>query len=128
MHPETCEEPPVQSPTDGAHAELPEITVSELDARIAAGEELVLVDVRQPFEREIADLPDVGQLRIPLDELMARAGEIDPARRTVLYCRSGARSGWATRMLLARGYRNVLNLKGGVMAWRDEVDPSLPTY
>lgn len=117
------------SPTDGApRRPMPEITVAELRAELDRGEEPVLVDVRQPFEWRIADLPDVGQLRIPLDELMARAGELDPERRTVVYCRTGTRSGWAARMLLSRGFGQVLNLEGGVMAWRDEVDPSLQAY
>ena len=88
----------------------------------------MLVDVREHFERRIADLPENGQLRIPTGELYQRMTEIDRGRTVVVYCRSGSRSAWAARLLLERGYPNVLNLRGGVLAWREEVDPSLPAY
>lgn len=107
---------------------VPEIDVTDLKAALDRGERMVLVDVREPFEREIADLPDVGQLRIPVGELAGRLHELDPGDRIVLYCRTGARSGWATDLLRARGYDDVLNLRGGLMAWRDEVDPTLQAY
>ena len=70
----------------------------------------------------------MGQLRIPVGEIEARVGELDPADRIVLYCRTGSRSGWATRLLKERGFDNVFNLKGGLMAWRGEIDPSLKAY
>ena len=116
------------SKRDGEPRGVPEITVSDLSASLEEGNDPVLVDVREPFEREIADLPDVGQIRIPVGDLEARADELDPDDRIVLYCRTGARSGWATQLLRARGYENVLNLKGGLMAWREEIDPSLQAY
>ena len=107
---------------------IPEITATELKARLERADPLVLVDVREPFEREIADLPEVGQLRIPVGEIEERASELDPGAPLVLYCRSGSRSGWATEQLLQRGFESVLNLKGGLLAWRAEVDPSLRAY
>lgn len=108
---------------------VPELTVAELESLLDADDrDLVLVDVREPFERQIADLPEVGQLRIPVGELEVRADELDPEDRIVLYCRTGARSGWATQLLRARGYEKVLNLEGGLMAWREEIDPSLQAY
>ena len=107
---------------------IPEITATELRARLERADPLVLVDVREPFERDIADLPEVGQLRIPVGEIVERAGELDREAELVLYCRSGSRSGWATQQLLEKGFASVLNLRGGILAWRSEVDPSVRAY
>lgn len=107
---------------------VPEITPTELKARMDAGDAPAMVDVREPYEAEIADLPERGQLRIPQAQLQQRLDELDPAREYVVYCRSGNRSAWATAMLRQRGYENVLNLKGGVLGWREEVDPTLEPY
>lgn len=107
---------------------VPEITPTELDARFQAGDTPLLVDVREPFEVQIADLPDHGQLRIPLGEFVERHGEIDRDREVVVYCRSGGRSAQAVAMLIGQGYEHVLNMKGGVLAWREEIDPSLQAY
>jgi len=108
--------------------DLPEITPTALKARLDQGDIPLLVDVREHFERRIADLPEHGQLRIPTGELFHRMPEIDRGQTVVVYCRSGKRSAWAARLLLERGYPDVLNLKGGVQAWRDEVDPTLQAY
>ena len=108
--------------------EIPEILVAELDRRLGRGDELALVDVREPHEREIADLPEVGQQRIPLGQLLDRVSELDREMPLILYCRSGSRSGWATRELRALGFGNVWNLKGGLLAWKEEVDPSIQAY
>jgi len=107
---------------------LPEITPTELSERLRMEQPLVLVDVREPFEREIADLPEVGQKRIPVGELLGRLEELDREDTVVLYCRTGSRSGWATKQLLRLGFDRVLNLSGGLMAWRVEVDPTLQEY
>jgi adenylyltransferase/sulfurtransferase len=104
------------------------MTPTELKQRLEQGDPLVLVDVRQLEERDIADLPEVGQLRIPVGEFLDRLGEVDPDEEVVLYCRSGSRSGWATRHLVARGYSKVWNLKGGLLGWKREVDPSIQAY
>ncbi len=111
-----------------ATEEIPEVSPGELEERLEQGDELTLVDVREPYEREIADLPEVGQLRIPLGQLMDRASELDRDVPVILYCRSGSRSGWATQELAGRGFDNVWNLKGGLLAWKVEVDPSIQAY
>jgi rhodanese-related sulfurtransferase len=111
--------------TDG---DVAEITVTDLKARMDAGSTPVLVDVREYYEADIADLPEVGQLRIPMAELTERVEEIDRDAELVLYCRSGARSDRAVRFLLRQGYPQVYNLKGGMLAWRNEVDPDIPAY
>jgi adenylyltransferase/sulfurtransferase len=107
---------------------LPEITPTELHARLERGDPLVLVDVRELEERDIADLPEMGQLRIPVGEFLERIAELDPEKEVVLYCRSGSRSGWAARHLVARGYSRIWNLKGGLLGWKNEVDPSIQAY
>ena len=107
---------------------VPEITPVALKERMEREPTVVLVDVREPFEASIADLPDCGQKRIPTGEFEARIGELERDSVIVLYCRSGARSAWATQVLMGNGFENVLNLKGGVLGWREDVDPSLEAY
>lgn len=109
-------------------ADVPEITVKELAERLENGDAPTLLDVREHFERRVADLPDHGQLRIPTGELLHRMGELNADDEVVVYCRTGSRSAWATRLLQERGFERVLNLKGGLMAWREEIDPSLRAY
>ena len=107
---------------------VPVITATELKARLDAGDVPVLVDVRELYEAEIVDLPEHGQLRIPTGEFTHRWEELDRGKELVIYCRSGRRSDWAARLLLKNGYERVFNLQGGVLAWREEVDPDLPAY
>jgi adenylyltransferase/sulfurtransferase len=107
---------------------VPIITPTELKARLDAGDVPLLVDVREYHEADIADLPEHGQLRIPTGEFPDRYEEVARDREIVLYCRSGRRSDWAGKILLQKGYERVLNLKGGVLGWRNEVDPDLPAY
>jgi rhodanese-related sulfurtransferase len=111
---------------------VPIITATELKQRLDAGDvtsgSLLLVDVREYHEADIADLPDHGQARIPTGEFPERYEELARDKEIVLYCRSGRRSDWAGKILLQKGYSRVLNLKGGVLAWRSEVDPDLPAY
>jgi sulfur-carrier protein adenylyltransferase/sulfurtransferase len=109
-------------------ASVPEITPSELKERLDRGDRVVLLDVREPHEYAIADLPEAGQKRIPLAQIPARVGELDPDSELVVYCRSGGRSGKAAAHLMAQGFERVWNLKGGVLKWRDDVDPSLKSY
>lgn len=109
-------------------AELPEIEPSTLKARLDAGEALVLVDVREAYERAICDLPSVGQLCIPLGELADRVAEVPRDRVVVVYCRSGGRSESVVHFLRAQGYERVFNLCGGVLGWQEEVDPTLTRY
>ena len=108
--------------------DVPEITPLELKERLDAGDIPVLVDVREYHEAQIADLPQHDQLRIPTGEFPQRVEEVSPDDEVVLYCRSGGRSAWATAILMQRGYGRVLNLKGGVLGWRADVDPTLRAY
>jgi sulfur-carrier protein adenylyltransferase/sulfurtransferase len=107
---------------------VPEISPTELRERLEREQPLVLLDVREPFERDIADLPGEGQLRIPMAELLSRMDELDADANLVVYCRSGARSNWAVQQLRAHGFEKAMNLAGGVMKWREDVDPSLTEY
>ena len=107
---------------------VPEITPTELKEALDAHQKLVLVDVREYFEKAISDLPEVGQLRIPMSEIPGRMGQIPRDSRVVMYCRSGARSGSVAQYLAAHGWEDVVNLKGGVLAWREEVDPTIAAY
>ena len=107
---------------------VPEITPTELKARLDAGDVPVLVDVRELHEASIADLPANGQIRIPTGDFLTRMTELDRDKEHVLYCRSGARSAWATELLMRQGFENVLNLRGGILGWRVEMDPSLRAY
>lgn len=107
---------------------VPEITASELKEAMDAGQDLVLVDVREYFEKAISDLPETGQLRIPMSEIPGRMHQIPRESRVVLYCRSGARSARVTQFLRAQGWDDALNLKGGVLGWREEVDPTIAAY
>ena len=107
---------------------VPQVTATELKQRLDAGERVVLIDVREPFEWDIANLGEYGARMIPLGELLERADEIDRDTAVVLYCRSGSRSAGALRQLRARGFERLLNLRGGLLAWADEVDPTMATY
>jgi sulfur-carrier protein adenylyltransferase/sulfurtransferase len=107
---------------------VPEISVSELKERLDRGERPFILDVRQQMEKDIADL---GGTLIPVDELPDRIEEIDPHAHddlVVVYCRTGARSAKAVGLLKQHGFDNVVNLKGGIHAWADDVDPSVPKY
>ena len=105
-----------------------EITPVELKERLDAGDSLVLLDVREPFEKALADLPPHEEHSIPVKFIPFASAHLDPGDEIVVYCRSGERSSWATAQLLGMGFPQVLNLKGGILAWRDQVDPSLKVY
>ncbi len=102
------------------------ITVSELKARLDAGDELLIVDVREPHEREISNIE--GSVLIPKGQVVARAAEIPKDRDVVVQCKTGARSRDAIIILQKLGYTNLVNLAGGINAWAREIDPSLPVY
>jgi adenylyltransferase/sulfurtransferase len=107
---------------------VPEITVTELKERLDRGERVTLVDVRETYEWQIGNLEPYGARLIPLGQLMSRLDELAPADETVLYCRTGSRSRRAAQALQAAGFTNVVNLEGGIAAWSDFVDPSVPKY
>jgi molybdopterin/thiamine biosynthesis adenylyltransferase/rhodanese-related sulfurtransferase len=113
------EEAPV-SPTTVA-----EITPRELKARLDRGDDLYILDVREPHEYQICN---IGGHLIPLGEISHRVHELDSSREIVAHCRSGKRSAEAAEFLRKAGFRKIWNLKGGILAWSDEVDPSVPKY
>jgi len=108
-----------------AQAVAPEIAPRELKARLDRGDDLFILDVREPHEFQICNL---GGHLIPLGELSRRVNELDSSREIVAHCRSGKRSAEAVEFLRSAGFRKVLNLKGGILAWSDEVDASVPKY
>ena len=104
---------------------VPEIQVEELKRRLDAGEDIFILDVREPHEYQICNLN--GHL-IPLSDLPKRVHELDSSREIVAHCRSGVRSAKAVDFLRQAGFRKVNNLAGGVLAWADRVDPRMPKY
>src|SRR6267378_1885745 len=108
-----------------SNVQVPEITPRELKSRLDRGDDLFILDVREPHEFQICNLK--GNL-IPLGELPRRVHELDSSREIVAHCRSGKRSAEAVDFLRKAGFRKILNLKGGILAWSDEVDPSVPKY
>jgi adenylyltransferase/sulfurtransferase len=103
-----------------------ELTPEELKRRIDAGEALFILDVRNPEEFQIGRIP--GSTLIPLPDLPQRFRELDPNRELVVHCKSGMRSARAIQFLRQQGYRNLRNLTGGILAWSEKVDPSVPRY
>jgi adenylyltransferase/sulfurtransferase len=108
-----------------AQSAVPEIAPRELKSRLDRGDDLFILDVREPHEYQICNL---GGHLIPLGELSRRVNELDSSREIVAHCRGGKRSAEAVEFLRSAGFRKVLNLKGGILAWSDEVDPSVPKY
>jgi len=105
---------------------MQDISPQELKEKVQTAKNFILLDVREAEEREISRLPN--DVHIPLGELGARLGELDPGAEIVVYCRTGNRSGRAAAWMAHMGYRNVWNLAGGINQWAREIDPSLPTY
>lgn len=105
---------------------IPELDVEELKQRMDSGDPVFLLDVRQPEECEIASL---GGHLIPLNELADRMDELqDIDGQIIVYCRSGSRSARAVAYLHSFGMTNVVNLKGGLLAWSERIDPAMPQY
>ena len=108
-----------------APSTVPEMTPRELKARLDRGEDIYILDVREPHEYQICH---IGGHLIPLGELSRRVHELDSSREIVAHCRSGKRSAEASEFLRQAGFRKIWNLKGGILAWSEEVDPSIPKY
>ncbi|MGH0036129.1 MAG: rhodanese-like domain-containing protein [Myxococcota bacterium] len=102
-----------------------DITVEELKVLRDEGGEHVLVDVRETHEVEAVD---IGGKHIPLGELAQRLAELDPDAHIVVHCKVGGRSARAVEIMRASGFGNAWNLQGGILAWIDRIDPSLPKY
>jgi adenylyltransferase/sulfurtransferase len=104
---------------------VPEIQVEELKRRMDAGDDVFVLDVREPHEYQICNIN--GYL-IPLGDLPKRVSELDSSREIVAHCRSGVRSAKAVDFLRQGGFKKVRNLAGGILAWADRVDPKMPKY
>jgi adenylyltransferase/sulfurtransferase len=104
---------------------IPQITVKELKRRMDAGEDVQLIDVREPFEYQIAQ---IGGKLIPQNDVPQRLAEIDREREVVVHCKSGGRSQRIAEFLVQSGYPKVVNLAGGILAWADEIDPKVQKY
>jgi sulfur-carrier protein adenylyltransferase/sulfurtransferase len=104
---------------------IPQITVTDLKRRIDAGEDLFILDVREPFEYQIAN---IGGKLIPQGEVPQRLAEIDREREIIVQCKSGGRSQRIAEFLKQAGYPKVVNLAGGIQAWSNEIDPTVPKY
>jgi len=105
-----------------------EVGAAELRERLRSAEPPYLLDVRQPHEWDIVNMETDGAVMIPLAELPDRLDELPKDREIVVYCRTGARSATAALMLTQEGFSTVFNFVGGIHAWADEIDPSLPKY
>lgn len=106
---------------------MQEISATELKQKLDNGEDIQIVDVREPVEVAIASIPN--SIHIPLAQVVSRMAEIDPSRETVVHCKGGVRSANAIAALKRSGYTgNLTNLRGGITAWSHDVDPSVPTY
>jgi sulfur-carrier protein adenylyltransferase/sulfurtransferase len=104
---------------------VPEITVGELKGRIGNGNKISVLDVREPHEYEVAN---IGARLIPLSELPERLVELDKDETLAIHCKTGGRSARAVQFLQEAGFQNVYNVKGGIDAWSEEIDPSIPKY
>jgi adenylyltransferase/sulfurtransferase len=104
---------------------VPEIDPRGLKQRLDNGDDVLVVDVREPHEHNICN---IGGTLIPMGEIPARAGELDASRDVVVYCRTGKRSAQVVSWLLQSGFEKVWNLTGGIHRWADEIDPSIPKY
>ena len=104
---------------------IPQMQVKELKRRRDAGEEVFVLDVREPFEYQIAQ---IGGKLLPLGELPQRLGELNPQQEIVVQCKSGGRSQRAAEFLAKNGFAKVHNLAGGITAWSNEIDPAVKKY
>jgi adenylyltransferase/sulfurtransferase len=121
-----CAGPAAEPDWFAAPEGVPTISVCELKAKMDRKEELLLIDVREPYEYEIARID--GARLIPLGEFQDHTSELPRTGILVMQCHSGARSEYATQLLRDAGFENVFNLEGGIDAWSAQIDPSVPRY
>jgi sulfur-carrier protein adenylyltransferase/sulfurtransferase len=103
-----------------------EITVEELKQRLDRGDKVFILDVRNPEEFQICRI--AGSTLLPLPELAQRVGELSKTQEMVVHCKSGMRSAKAIAFLRQQGFQKLANLKGGILAWADKIDPTMPKY
>ena len=107
--------------------QMPEISATELKQRLDDGEDIQIIDVREADEVAVARIPN--SVHIPLGQVVSRMAEIDPTRETVVHCKMGGRSAKAIEALKRSGFTgNLQNLTGGITAWSNDVDPTVPRY
>ena len=112
---------------NGTTQPMREITATELKQRLDNGDDIQIVDVREANEVAVAKIPNT--IHIPLGQVINRMSEIDPSRETVVHCKMGGRSARAIEALQRSGFTGELsNLTGGITAWSNDVDPSVPKY
>ena len=104
---------------------MKEISVQELKEKLDNGDDFQLVDVREDFEYEMSNL---GGVHIPLGGILIETDKIDTEKPVVVMCRSGKRSAMAIQQLEQQGFTNLYNLYGGILAWAEDIDPSLDVY
>lgn len=104
---------------------MKEISVKELKARLDAGEDIQLIDVRESNEYEYCN---IGGELIPVGDILMNLNRLSRDKIVILHCKSGGRSSAIVNALMARGFTNVHSLKGGITAWSEEIDPRIPTY
>lgn len=106
---------------------MEETNSTELKQRLDKGDDIQILDVREHNEVAIGIIPN--SVHIPLAQVLARMEEIDPSRETVVYCKMGGRSARAIDALQRSGFQGkLINLRGGIIGWSNEVDPSVPKY
>jgi adenylyltransferase/sulfurtransferase len=107
--------------------QIPQITAKELKERLDNGEDLQIIDVREAHELAVAKMPNT--IHIPLAQVVTRMSEIDPGKETIVHCKMGGRSSMAIMALKQAGFTgNLTNMAGGITAWSNDVDPSVPKY
>ncbi|MGA2147307.1 MAG: molybdopterin-synthase adenylyltransferase MoeB [Bryobacteraceae bacterium] len=122
-----CGVPNPKSPAPAEETKVDsEIDVTELKAKLDRGDNFMLIDVREPHEYQIARIP--GARLIPLGEFPKHVEEFDPDREIAIHCKMGGRSARACAVLRQAGFEKVYNVRGGILAWSDQVDPSVPKY
>ncbi len=107
-------------------ADVKEITVTTLKKKIDNGEDFILIDVREEHEYHICNIE--GATLMPLGGLHDELGSLNKSHEYVIQCRSGKRSAAACELMIEDGFTNVVNLAGGILAWAQEIDPSMPSY
>jgi sulfur-carrier protein adenylyltransferase/sulfurtransferase len=112
--------------TEGIGNAIREIQPSQLAERLDGGEDLEIIDVREPYEWQLGHLP--GARLVPLDRIAAEIPRLDKRKETILYCKVGVRSMYAAQQLADAGVSDVRNLAGGILRWIDEVDPTMTRY
>lgn len=105
---------------------IPEISPQELQSRLQQGADVVILDVREPWELELCSV--AGAIAIPMNEIPRRLGELDRHRPIAVMCHHGGRSLQVAHFLVQQGFPSVSNLSGGIDAWREQIDPSMRPY